>query len=356
MTTRLPLRPNVEQYQNQAKELLRAARSGDVSAFARINQHRRRDGGPLLADAQLAIAREHDIASWSRFKRVVDLISPFREALFPGDTAETLRLLALAPELANCAPWPEASELLPLEGVSGGCVWHRPQTRQIAEILVEAGADADITVAARAGLLDRVRQLLDADSALLDSTDGKGRTAMYRAGCIYGAFPEGEAVVDLLLERGAKVDFFVACTFGMLQEVRRLVADEPGLARQVDPDGMTCLHWASRPRRNDGPKGPSEITRILIETGADVAARNQQEEQMQPLHHCAEWPAYTQQVDLLLANGAEINAESGCGWTPLDYAVDRGRKGMIRSLSARGGLESRGGVESRGSRESTNRN
>ena len=337
MTTSLPLRPNLEQYQKQAKELLRAAIAGDATELDRIEQQRSRKDGPVLADAQLAIAREHGIASWTRFKRVVELIEPFREALYPGDADAVRTLLDEAPELAIYEPWPNAPGYKPIEGVSSGCVWHRPQQIQVAGMLADAGAPIDITIAARAGLVDRVRQMLDNDPSLISDCDKAGRTAMYRAGCVYGTFPEGEAIVDLLLERGAELDFFVACIFAMLEEVEGVLNEDASWATRVDADGMTCLHRAVRPRRHDGPKKPTAVTRRLLEAGADVHARNPQEEQMQPIHHCGEWSACTEQVDLLLEHGADINALAENGWTPLDYAMDRGRKEMMNSLEARGG-------------------
>jgi ankyrin repeat protein len=50
---------NLEQLRKQAKELVRAARAGDADAAARL-------GGrpPILASAQLALAREHGYRSW----------------------------------------------------------------------------------------------------------------------------------------------------------------------------------------------------------------------------------------------------------------------------------------------------
>ena len=334
MAIPLPLRPNLEQYHKQAKDLLRAATTGDITALRRIQQERARDGGPVLADAQFTIARDHGIASWTRFKRVVELVEPFRAALYPGDLEAVRTLLDEAPELAVCEPWPDAPGYNPIEGVSSGCVWHRPQQTQIAGMLADAGADLDITVAARAGLVDRVRQMLDDDPSLIDARDTTGRTAIYRAGCVFGRFDEGEWVVDLLLERGAMLDFYVACTFCMVEDVERLLGDDASWAARRDPDGMSCLHWACRPRRKDGAVA---VTRMLLEAGADVTTTNLQEEQMLPIHHCGEWAAYAEQVDLLLEHGADINAAAGNGWTALDYAMDRGRKGMVNTLQVRGG-------------------
>ncbi len=333
----LPLRPDLEQYQQQAKDLLRAATAGDADGLARIKQRHARDGGPVLADAQRAIAGEHGISSWERFLRVIDLLEPFRTALYPGNANVIRALLDEAPELAVSEPWPKAPGYKPIEGVASGCVWHRPQQTRVAGMLIDAGATCHITIAARAGLLDCVRRMLDDDPSLINTTDKVGRTAMYRAGCVYGRFDEGEAIVDLLRDGGADVDFYVACTFGWVSEVTAMLAADPSWATRLDPDGMNCLHWVVRHRRSDGPAGPVALLQLLLAAGADVHARNPQEEQMQPIHHCAEWAAYTEQVDLLLAHGADINSAAGNDWTPLDYAMDRGRKEMIGHLQAKGG-------------------
>ena len=49
---------NLEQLRKQAKELVRAAREGDAAALERLG------GEPILARAQLALAREHGFPSW----------------------------------------------------------------------------------------------------------------------------------------------------------------------------------------------------------------------------------------------------------------------------------------------------
>ena len=330
MPTSEPLRPSLERYQEQARDLLRAASTGDPD-------ERTRDDAPELAHAQLTIAREHGFDSWSRFERAVELVEPFRAALCPGDAETVRKLLEEVPELAVCEPWPGVPGYKPIGGVSSGCVWHRPQQTQIAAMLVAAGAACDITVAARAGLVDRVRRLLDDDPSLVNVQDKAGRTAMYRAGCVFGIFHEGEAVVDLLLERGAELDFYVACTFSMVEDVERMLDDDPSWATRVDPDGMTSLHWAVRHRRSDSPDRPLAVTELLLDAGADANARNPQEEEMQPIHHCGEWPGHAGQVDLLLAHGADVNAAAGNGWTAFDYAMDRGRQDMVSTIEALGG-------------------
>jgi hypothetical protein len=72
MPTRfLPDRPNLTQYKKQAKELVKALRSADADALARVRAHHPRLSAVtesdarlaafVLADAQLVIAREHGI-------------------------------------------------------------------------------------------------------------------------------------------------------------------------------------------------------------------------------------------------------------------------------------------------------
>jgi hypothetical protein len=68
--------PSLEQLKRQAKELLRAVRSGDPRALSRMNAHLPADHLPplhqyskvRLAQALFVIAREHGFASWPRLK------------------------------------------------------------------------------------------------------------------------------------------------------------------------------------------------------------------------------------------------------------------------------------------------
>jgi hypothetical protein len=65
----LLVRPDLDQLRRQARELLRAAKSGDAEAFAHIGAVSSR---LLLASAQLAVAREYGFPSWRRLKIEVE--------------------------------------------------------------------------------------------------------------------------------------------------------------------------------------------------------------------------------------------------------------------------------------------
>ncbi len=54
-----------------------------------------------------------------------------------------------------------------------------------------------------------------------------------------------------------------------------------------------------------------------------------------PLHFAVE-ECSKEMIELLLASGADINAESEKGWTPLHYATRRGDKEIVEMLTERG--------------------
>lgn len=261
----------------------------------------------------------------------------FRDALVACDLDTVTRRLDEAPELLHSEPWQPHWDGSPLDMVARQCVFHRPDAHRLARLLVARGAACDLPTAARCGLLERVTELLDAHPDQRDVPDEQNRTALYRATCVYGRFDEGLAVADLLRSRGAPLDVFSACTLGELARVEHLLERDPELARTRDPEGMTALHWAARPRRN--PQHGKRILQLLLAHGADVTARNPQEDQMTALHHVAEWSGSTDQADVLLAHGANLESTARHGKTPLDYAIDRGRAAMAAHLRARGTRE-----------------
>jgi hypothetical protein len=100
---RLPVRPDLQQLQRQAKEFLRAIRAGDADAIAEWREHHPESIDPSaspdpsasidpsaarLADAQLVLARSYRTSSWTRLVHAVRLADAiWRDDL---DTVRTL--------------------------------------------------------------------------------------------------------------------------------------------------------------------------------------------------------------------------------------------------------------------------
>ena len=210
-------------------------------------------------------------------------------------------------------------------------VWHRPESREIVQYLADNGANYDIFTASRAGLLEPVRQMLDDNPDLINTRDQRNYTPLQNASLIYGACEEAEEVMDYLLSKGAEIDIFTASHYGMRATVQDILEYDPSQATATDADGLTALHWVSR-RRRGTKEGFIKITELLIQNDANVNARDEACGGWTPLHTLAEWPGFTEQVDLILAAGGDINLQDDRGWTPLDYAIDRKRKEIVEYL------------------------
>jgi ankyrin repeat protein len=171
--------------------------------------------------------------------------------------------------------------------------------------LVNAPVENGLTLlqsAAAKGKLAVVKQLLDSGAAV-DGLQQPGPTPLH-----FAADNGHKAVVDLLLSKGAKVD------------------------AQTE-NGATPLHLAAR-------QGYESVAKALL-TGAGASVNAQTKGRgansnfgMDPLQlnglssgqtplHLAAKAGYTGMVQLLLAKGADVNAEDGDGRTPLSYAAQR---------------------------------
>ena len=97
----LPVRPDLTQLRNQAKDLLRAVHAGDPTAVAELQEHHPKVEDPArakLADAQHALAHSYGVASWPRLVlacRMTDAI--WRDEWIPAvgerDDAKVLHFL-----------------------------------------------------------------------------------------------------------------------------------------------------------------------------------------------------------------------------------------------------------------------
>lgn len=239
----LPPRPDLQQLRKQAKELLRALKSGDAGALKRSREHlpdgglsAGREGsgeGPTLADAQCILAREYGFTHWTRLKEHVesvlleqgDPVELLQEAFHEDDADMVRRLLERRPELRSKLNEP----LLGFDSPPITCV----RSRRMLDVLLEAGADLD------------------------------AKSRWWAGG--FGLLHTGDHdLAAYAIERGAKVDAHAAARLGLMDVLRRLVIADPSLVHARGGDGQTPLHFART----------LEIAEFLVDHGADLDARD----------------------------------------------------------------------------------
>lgn len=125
MPRTLPRRPHLGHLKKEAKQLLRAFRSGDPDTLDRFRQLPRavieRWPQLALADAQLLIAREYGFASWLRLKAHIDVLAAAQPSR-TGTTqhpdkhqlsrAQRVRVLEHAAQIVAAAQAGDISEVL----------------------------------------------------------------------------------------------------------------------------------------------------------------------------------------------------------------------------------------------------
>ncbi len=192
-----------------------------------------------------------------------------------------------------------------------------------------------ILAAAGNGDYDRVLALLESDPALASAVSILGSQPIHAA-----QFGGHAHVVELLLERGVRIDFFLASELGLLGRVSRELESEPQLARAFSSAGSNALHRSAY-------WGQIAVANALLERGADPNAITRDSFlQIAPLGCAVATPdvpnpsdsedVVLDLVNLLLASGAEVNARRRDGLTALHAAAHRGHLRVIGTLLAHG--------------------
>ncbi len=155
MTKPLPDSPNLEQFKNQAKELLKSLKVGYPEAANRfIESHPEFEkttlkdvfNSPLnLADAQIVLAREYGYPSWPKLKAYIDSIplhGKLKSAIDANDVALVKQLIRGNPELIQ-APigYAKQGPLTWAAECRGPATPPTVDRLEIARFLISAGAD-----------------------------------------------------------------------------------------------------------------------------------------------------------------------------------------------------------------------
>ena len=298
----LPSRPSLEMQQKRAKNLLRAASAGDADAWQRIAALHPRPpalSAITLADAQLVIARGYGFESWPALRRKIDgltksPVEQFLSALRARDLDGVAALLVAQAEVRAAINAPigpfggrpvmMVKKNLPLvdvllaygadlnlksewwAGPFGILEWDI--TPEEAAPLIARGAVVDIFAAAHLGMVERVRELLDADPTLVSARGGDGKTALHCARTVdiarllvergaaidardvdHESTPaqylvrDARAVVRWLVDRGAWIDIFIAVGLRDRALVERCLREDPeALAHRTWSGKYTTVH------------------------------------------------------------------------------------------------------------------
>ena len=117
---------------------------------------------------------------------------------------------------------------------------------------------------------------------------------------------------------------------GDVAALRQLVKLDTSLVTTRDKDGSTPLHCASW-------KGHLEAVRLLLDAGADIEARSQNDHYGDTPLHAAAHGNQTDVVKLLIAHGADVNARNPAGRTPLAETTWHKATAAARLIVAAGG-------------------
>jgi len=300
----------LEQLRHQAKDLLHAAQRGDLDAAARIRAVSDR---VILWSAQLAVAREYGFASWARLKLEVER----RDILNSRDLSRLARLLSAHPETAaehmenwadhKCAGTVGYMAMLRFDSGRLGLSRELPGTGAMAKALIEAGAPVNgepgdkqtpLITAASYGDAEVAQVLIEAgaDIEAVSAPDSGGvprGTALEHA-AVFGM----TEVIDVLVAAGAKIrgleqaaaagdiSGWPLARFTLESRIRALVfaADHQRL-EVIDqlvaagtPVNQADAEWGRLPLHVASGNGRPASLRRLLAHGADPNLRD-------PVHH-----------------------------------------------------------------------
>ncbi|HEU0118940.1 MAG TPA: ankyrin repeat domain-containing protein [Bryobacteraceae bacterium] len=142
-------------------------------------------------------------------------------------------------------------------------------------------------------------------------------------------------VLQYLRDKGAECDLCTASYIGDEEQVRALLAADPGLANRPSAY-VTYYACSGTPIRNAAAGGHASIVRLLLEHGADP---NLPEEGIAPLGHAlhmAVCNGHREIVELLLAHGAHPNVPIESSADTLSAALRNEDKSMAELLASHG--------------------
>jgi ankyrin repeat protein len=189
---------------------------------------------------------------------------------------------------------------------------------------IPAAETEAIFAAVEAGDGDTVRHMVQKRADIVDAQRASDGLSLLLHAMYLGKWE----MVDLIAPIHPGLDVFESAALGREKRVRHLTTTNYRLLAKTSPDGWTALHLAAF-------FGQIETTRVLIDQGANVNAVSENEMRNRPLHAAAAGRHFAV-CELLIGNGADIDARQSGGYTALMEAALHGDRGLVELFIRRG--------------------
>jgi len=211
------------------------------------------------------------------------------------------------------------------------------KNKEIEEYLLNHGAKIDVLTATWFGMVDKLNDLLREDPSSINTKTFDGLTLLEIAALGYRRFIEASEsngkpkrelpAIELLLSKGAELNIHIATLLGKLDQVAKLINDDPTQVNRKWLDGATPIYEAVG-------NGYTEIAEYLIKHGASIKARGERWSDL-PIHIAAKF-GHIDCVELLLKSGVDVNEKGLANRTPLHWSAFSGYLEIVKLLVSKG--------------------
>ena len=181
----------------------------------------------------------------------------------------------------------------------------------------------DVLEAVVAGDLEAVRALVASDPSVASARDEQGLSAILQA--LYRGRDE---ILAVLLAANPEMDVFDASALGDTGRVAELLDEDYQRVSAWSSDGFTPVHLAVF-------FGHPKTAELLLRHGADPDVVSRNPMTVRPLHSAVAGRD-AEAVAVLVSSGANVNAPSHGGFTPLLEAAQNGDRRIVELLLAAG--------------------
>jgi hypothetical protein len=345
-----------------------------------------------VEDLKLSLSKDNASSVQEILKRHPELNARINEPIGPFDTPAIVNVRS--PEMLDVLLAAGADLNAKSSWWAGGFGLLHLGSPEMTAYAIKRGAFVDIHAAARLGMLERVKELIASDAALVHARGGDGQTPLHFAATLDIAtylldsraeidardvdhestpaqymIDDRQEIVRHLVARGCKTDILMAAALGDLDLARRLLDADPECVRMrvneeffpmISPKAGGTIYqwklgWYLSPHRVALKFGHEDVYRLLVERSPPEVTLIEacwlgDEAALQALRASESDPASklmsgdlrqvahaarnneTHVVRAMLKAGLPVDARGQHGATPLHWAAFHGNSEMVKII------------------------